>query len=184
MFIPCTSFSFASIFSKQYNRNSQFCTLLEKWGTKKIPGGRGPRRTGTAYQSYPVLSLLLIQISFFFPLVLGKISLPNIENFLTTTFHISLQERLFKQPINHCKMLSYFHVTLNGTGPTFATSVSQIPGCHQIMKCRENQGNLYSVRENQERKKKFFKGSRESWKFKVLYYFLSVLCLSLYGNTR
>ena len=37
MFIPCTSFSFAGIFSKQYIRNSKFCTLLDKWGPAKGP---------------------------------------------------------------------------------------------------------------------------------------------------
>ena len=49
MFIPFTSFSFAGIFSKQYIRNSKFCTLLEKWGAdegaKKISEGVAPRRT-------------------------------------------------------------------------------------------------------------------------------------------
>ena len=32
MFIPCTSFSLASILRKQFLRHSNFCTLLEKWG--------------------------------------------------------------------------------------------------------------------------------------------------------
>ena len=35
MFIPCTSFSFLCIFSKQRIPNSKFCTLLENWGAKK-----------------------------------------------------------------------------------------------------------------------------------------------------
>ena len=43
MFTPCTSFSFARVFSKHYTQNSKFCTLLEKWGAnegiKKISGG-------------------------------------------------------------------------------------------------------------------------------------------------
>ena len=49
MFIPCTSFSFARIFSKQSLRNSKFCTFLEKWGanegTKKIPFSGGQTRS-------------------------------------------------------------------------------------------------------------------------------------------
>ena len=59
MFIPCTSFSFASIFSKQYSRNSKFCTLLEQWGCQRkdqenfwwVVAPLAPRRTTTGRET-------------------------------------------------------------------------------------------------------------------------------------